>query len=145
MKAKESRKAIRDLAAYVCERLAGKVLIHRYDAYSTNSVYLKFDYGLGNSLRISDHQGKKHLAYRFNIIMDLKEPKDDLSGKYPRNYYPPDMVDQVIEDILSGIDAKRSRYRDYDQTMKEAKARVEHERGFWQQARLVKSKKGDSK
>ena len=77
--------------------------------------------------------------------MDLKEPKDDLSGKYPRNYYPPDMVDQVIEDILSGIDAKRSRYRDYDQTMKDAKARVEHERGFWQQARLVKSKKGDSK
>lgn len=56
--------------------------------------------------------------------MDLKEPKDDHSGKYPRNYYPPDMVDQVIEDILSGIDAKRSRYRDYDQTMKEAKARV---------------------
>ena len=31
------------------------------------------------------------------------------------------------------------------EAVKEAKARVEHERGFWQQARLVKPKKGDSK
>ena len=59
----ENAKTIRDLAAYVCDRLAGKVLIHRYDAYSTNSVYLKFDYGVANSLRIADHAGKEHLAY----------------------------------------------------------------------------------
>lgn len=62
----KNTKKIRDLAAYVCDRLDGKVLIHRYDAYSTNSVYLKFDYGVANSLRIADHAGKKHLAYRFN-------------------------------------------------------------------------------
>ena len=59
----KNTKKIRDLAAYVCDRLDGKVLIHRYDAYSTNSVYLKFDYGVANSLRIADHAGKKHLAY----------------------------------------------------------------------------------
>lgn len=98
----KNTKKIRDLAAYVCDRLDGKVLIHRYDAYSTNSVYLKFDYGVANSLRIADHAGKKHLAYRFNIILNLTEPKNDLSGRLPRNYYPPDMVDQVIEDILAG-------------------------------------------
>lgn len=101
----ENTKAIRSLAAYVCDRLAGKVLIHRYDAYSTNSVYLKFDYGVANSLRIADHAGKEHLAYRFNIILNLTEPKNDLSGRFPRNYYPPDMVDQVVEDILAGVKA----------------------------------------
>ena len=63
---------VKDLAAYVCDKLAGKVLIHRYDAYSTNSVYLKFDYGLGNSLRLSDHTGKAGLNYRFNIITTMK-------------------------------------------------------------------------
>lgn len=98
----ENTKTIRDLAAYVCDRLVGKVLIHRYDAYSTNSVYLKFDYGVANSLRIADHAGKEYLSYRFNIILTLTEPKNDLSGRFPRNYYPPDMVDQVIEDILAG-------------------------------------------
>lgn len=56
------------------------------------------------------------------------------------------MVDQAAEDILAGLDAKRSYYRDYDQAMKTAKARAEHERGFWQQARLVRShvEEGDS-
>lgn len=88
----ENTKTIRDLAAYVCDRLVGKVLIHRYDAYSTNSVYLKFDYGVANSLRIADHAGKEYLSYRFNIILTLTEPKNDLSGRFPRNYYPPDMV-----------------------------------------------------
>lgn len=69
----ENTKMIRDLAAYVCDRLVGKVLIHRYDAYSTNSVYLKFDYGVANSLRIADHAGKEYLSYRFNIILTLTE------------------------------------------------------------------------
>lgn len=135
----KNTKKIRDLAAYVCDRLDGKVLIHRYDAYSTNSVYLKFDYGVANSLRIADHAGKKHLAYRFNIILNLTEPKNDLSGRFPRNYYPPDMVDQVIEDILAGAEAKRARYRNYEKVMESAKEKAAHERGFWEQARLVKT------
>ena len=75
---------------------------------------MKFDYGVANSLRIADHAGKEHLAYRFNIILNLTEPKNDLSGRFPRNYYPPDMVDRVIEDILAGVEAKRARYRDYE-------------------------------
>lgn len=79
---------VKDLAAYVCDKLAGKVLIHRYDAYSTNSVYLKFDYGLGNSLRLSDHTGKAGLNYRFNIITTLKSLGIETSGEYPRFYYP---------------------------------------------------------
>lgn len=74
---------VKDLAAYVCDKLAGKVLIHRYDAYSTNSVYLKFDYGLGNSLRLSDHTGKAGLNYRFNIITTLKSLGIETSGEYP--------------------------------------------------------------
>lgn len=84
----ENTKTIRDLAAYVCDRLVGKVLIHRYDAYSTNSVYLKFDYGVANSLRIADHAGKEYLSYRFNIILTLTEPKNDLSGCFPPELLP---------------------------------------------------------
>lgn len=66
---------VKDLAAYVCDKLAGKVLIHRYDAYSTNSVYLKFDYGLGNSLRLSDHTGKAGLNYAEVPACPHFEPK----------------------------------------------------------------------
>lgn len=140
----ENGKAIRSLAAYVCDRLAGKVLIHRYDAYSTNSVYLKFDYGVANSLRIADHAGKKHLAYRFNIVLNLTEPAVDLTDRFPRNYYPPDMVDQAIEDILAGTEAKRAKYRDYEKVVEKAKQKAAHERGFWEMARPVKRKNGGS-
>lgn len=129
---------VKDLAAYVCDKLAGKVLIHRYDAYSTNSVYLKFDYGLGNSLRLSDHTGKAGLNYRFNIITTMKSLGIDTSGEYPRFYYPPDMVDQAIADIVKGVTEKRGRYHDYGKALETARARTKGERGFWEQARLVK-------
>ena len=76
------------------------------------------------------------------LVRILTEPKNDLSGRFPRNYYPPDMVDQVIEDILAGVESKRARYRDYEKTVADAKAKVAHERGFWQQARPVKKKRG---
>lgn len=56
------------LADSLSERfLAEGFTVHRYDAYSTSSVYLKLDCGMCNSIRISDHRGKKHLAYRYNI------------------------------------------------------------------------------
>lgn len=129
---------VKDLAAYVCDKLAGKVLIHRYDAYSTNSVYLKFDYGLGNSLRLSDHTGKAGLNYRFNFITTMKSLGIDTSGEYPRFYYPPDMVDQAIADIVKGVTEKRGRYHDYGKALETARARTKGERGFWEQARLVK-------
>ena len=37
--------------------------IQRYDASTTDSIYLKLDYGVGNSIRISNHNGKKHLKH----------------------------------------------------------------------------------
>ena len=32
--------------------------IHRYNSYSSNSIYLKVDFGLAGSIRISDHVGR---------------------------------------------------------------------------------------
>ncbi len=130
-----------EVAEYVCRQLAGKVIIHRYDAYSTNSIYLKFDYGVANSLRISDHPGKKHLAYRYNIDFARKYYKIKYSPQgYPRYHYPVSAVDRAIKDILDVKRAKEYRYRDYGKLMEEAMARSEHEKGFWQQAVLVTGK-----
>lgn len=99
---------------------------------------MKFDYGLGNSLRLSDHTGKAGLNYRFNIITTMKSLGIDTSGEYPRFYYPPDMVDQAIADIVKGVTEKRGRYHDYGKALETARARTKGERGFWEQARLVK-------
>ena len=84
------------LADSLSERfLAEGFTVHRYDAYSTSSVYLKLDCGMCNSIRISDHRGKKHLAYRYNIGPWIKKRWHDHDGRYPRHYYPIDEADEI--------------------------------------------------
>lgn len=81
------------------------VVVQRYDAYSTNSIYLKLDYGVCNSIRISDHRGKKHLKYRYNIgpFIEKTERKKD---KFDRFYYPVDKMNNLVRKILA--DKKKS-------------------------------------
>lgn len=135
-----------EVAEYVCRQLEGKVIIHRYDAYSTNSIYLKFDYGIANSPRISDHPGKRHLAYRYNIDFFRKHYKIKYSPPgYPRYYYPVSAVDRVIRNILDAKRAKQYRCKDYERLVKEARLRSEHEKGFWQLAELVRGETKDER
>lgn len=45
-------------------------VVHRYNSYSTNSIYLKLDFGVACGIRIADHPGKKKYHYRFNVLKD---------------------------------------------------------------------------
>ncbi|MBM7715323.1 hypothetical protein JOC94_002310 [Bacillus thermophilus] len=57
---RKNQKELQETADYIIARLKKKgIVIQRYDSYSTNSIYLKLDYGVSNSVRISDHKGKK--------------------------------------------------------------------------------------
>ena len=129
---------IDEVASAVIEKLRGKVIIHRYDAYGTNSVYLKFDYGIANSLRISDHPGKRYLKYRYNIITTQKSKKSKRDCGYERIFYGPEMVNAVCRDILAEKEEKEKRYRDYYGLVEQKKAQIFHEKGFWQQAKEIK-------
>lgn len=133
----ENEERIQQIADYVCKRLAGSMIVHRYDAYSTNSVYLKFDYGAANSLRIADHPGKKYLSYRYNIILGLEKPKEDTRRDFPMYFYPPAMVDKVIEEILRVKAVRKSAYKDYNQIVDKKKNEIDHRKGFWSGAREV--------
>ena len=46
-----------------------------YNAISTNSIYLKLDYGVCCGIRIADHKGKKKYHYRFNVIKNFNGDK----------------------------------------------------------------------
>ena len=134
-----------EVADYVISKLKGTMTIHRYDAATSKSVYLKFDYGVANSLRISDHTGKKHLAYRFNIGFDVKEPHTKTQGGYPREFYPVRMVDRVIETILEHKQIRQQRYRSYQGVVEKEKLAAEApaSTGFWSHCHLV-SEGGDN-
>ena len=98
---------LNDIAEMLCRNLISEgFIIQRYDAYSSNSIYLKLDYGVCNSIRISDHPGKKYLKYRYNIgpyVKEFQEVKD----KFPRIYYREakrqSLLKRIIRDTMINI------------------------------------------
>ena len=137
------KQSLNDIADAVIAKLRGKVIIHRYDSYSTNSIYLKFDYGVANSLRISDHDGKRHLKYRFNILesMGKKSSKETHTRQgFTMVFYSPAMINACCRDILAAKKDRVERYRDYYALVEQEKAKTDQpqpRKGFWHGARLV--------
>lgn len=95
----------------------------RYDAATTSSVYLKLDYGVCNSVRISDHPGKPYLKYRYNVIYDGILNIDEDDG-YIRYYYNqehlPSLVSQAVLNRMEMIQKYgRTNYEAFMQRNKE--------------------------
>lgn len=136
--------ALKSTAKILVSRFKAEgIVVQRYDAYSTNSIYLKLDYGVANSIRISDHPGKKYLSYRYNIIKGLKKvysSKDFKDGKtFDRFYYPLDEIERLIHDTLDERRYRMNRYglSNYAEYMARNKAKEGVEKGFWSQAKVV--------
>ena len=111
--------------------------IHRYDAYSSNSIYLKLDYGVCNSIRISDHKGKRYLKYRYNVI--LNGSTQLLNDTYPRYYYNQNSIKGMINRIILDRNQKIEKYGQvaYNNFMKQNNEQSANKKGFWAQAKLI--------
>ena len=134
------KKSLNTIAEEVIKRLEGKVIIHRYDSYSTNSIYLKFDYGVANSLRISDHNGKKHLKYRYNILESLdgiSSKKESHRQGFPMYFYSPKMINACCKDILSAKSEKEKQFYSYEAVVNAAAQKSKTGKGFWSGAKLI--------
>lgn len=114
------------------------VSVLRYDSVAYGSVYLKFDYGMGNSLRIADHESKKkHLKYRYNLLMDC-ERMYMVEDKYDRFYYGPRHIDRLVSDILDNILQRKDFYGLTDYYMQVNKMIRDNQQNlFWKKAREV--------
>ena len=138
MPVRYSNQAIQDKADAIVSILKDKgFVIQRYDAYSSDSVYLKLDYGVCNSIRISDHEGKKHLCYRYNMIIGGED--NIVEEKYIRYYFSENNLTGLINQILFDKTMKLKKYgkdlyRNYMQKNKDAH---QHDSGFWKDAKLV--------
>ena len=113
-------------------------VIQRYNAYSTASIYLKLDYGLAYSVRISDHPGKKHLKYTYNLINGYSGKRMIKEGKVWRRYYNFNQVDELVKEIINNRAWVISRYHpDYAADMEKARVENQNKPGFWRDAVLV--------
>ncbi|MFD1362771.1 hypothetical protein [Lentibacillus salinarum] len=139
-KGKQQRR-LKNIAGYLANRLKEDgFIVQRYDSYSTNSIYLKLDYGVCNSIRISDHKGKQHLAYRYNVLSCCPEriaAKDKWGNiKY---YFPLTDCDILLGAAICDRQQKIARFgtNGYETIMQKNKEKGMKKKGFWQKAKLV--------
>lgn len=114
--------------------------VHRYNAYSTKSIYLKVDGGLCRSIRISDHTGKGYLRYTYNLLSTVKEPYSEKDDGVVRYYYPYDDWNRVVEQIVAYREDLIERYGSSWYRKEAKKVGDKNSRGFWSGAYLVKKK-----
>lgn len=95
-----------------------------------------------NSIRISDHKGKKHLSYKYNIENGVRVARWYKDNKGFWRYNCPnnkESIDRLIEIILATKIEKKLRYKNrYDEIMESYKQQAITEKGFWQQAKEVR-------
>ncbi|WP_312753731.1 hypothetical protein [Rummeliibacillus suwonensis] len=112
--------------------------VMRYDAFSTRSVYLKLDDGVVGTIRISDHGGKKHLRYKYNLIKNSNRYKRNDKG-VERYFFPMRDIDLLIEKIMYDKSILMQKYgqNQYERYMKMNCERGKNHKGFWQQAKYM--------
>lgn len=94
-----------------------------------------------NSIRISDHKGKQHLSYKYNIENGIKVAKWYKDDRGFWRYSCPNTqkeIDELINIILSDKLSKKVRYgKCYNEIMERYKQQAITEKGFWQQAKEI--------
>ncbi|MCM3444010.1 MULTISPECIES: hypothetical protein [Metabacillus] len=141
-KNKATMKELRKKEKYLIKKLKSEgFVIQKYSSITTNSIYLKLDYGVSNSIRISDHKGKAHLSYKFNLLSccpyNITSVTKD--GFY-RHYYPLDEIDEMIQAIVSSRNEKIHQYgeQSYKKWMQiNFNENKDKKKGFWQSSVTV--------
>lgn len=138
--ARDNGAIIKKAVGYLVKELKKEgFTILKYEAYSSNSVYLKLDEGAAGTIRVSDHHGKKHLKYKYNLILGEKEMKKVMDGDVERFYFPMRLIEMVV--LKANFDRKQKleRWGKDAYTDLRAKNKVEGEtkKGFWQGAVYV--------
>lgn len=133
---------IQKLAREVVDALGDTFIIQRYDSVTSRSVYLKFDYGVCNSLRLSDHEGKPYYSYKFNIGTHIERIRR-VEEEYTRFYYPEHETERFFRDV---IELKESiiqsyGYNAYQKFKRRNLKENSGSSGFWSRAKVVRNGK----
>ena len=113
--------------------------VMRYDSITTNSVYLKLDDGVGGSIRISDHEGKKQYSYKYNLIKGNALTKL-IDGKgIERFYFPMREIELLIKKVIYDREQILIKYgqRNYQKFMERNRIKGASKEGFWKCARYM--------
>ena len=100
-----------DVANILVEKLLDmNFVVHRYNSYSTSSIYLKLDYGLSCGIRIADHSGKKKYHYRFNVLKDYKGDKVINRDSLISYFFNYDELENILDAVQKEKQNKLEKY-----------------------------------
>lgn len=85
-------------------------VVHRYDAITTNSIYLKLDYGVCCGIRIADHNGKKKYHYRFNVVKGYCGDKIIYFKNLISYFYTFEELPQLLNMVKNERESKIKKY-----------------------------------
>lgn len=86
-----------DIAEHLTDILISEgIEVLKLRSESTRSIYLKIDYGVCNTIRISDHYSRR---YRYNIGPYIHHFKVE-RGRYDRYYYQAKRADELARRVL---------------------------------------------
>ena len=132
---------LQKVSKIICRALLKQnFIIHKYNAFSTNSIYLKLDYGASNSIRISDHEGYKHLNYKYVVLTNCKKSgwRKSSDGKW--QYYcstTKSDINKLIDIILNDKLYTKTMYN-YDKLIEDYKSKINNNISFWKESEEVK-------
>lgn len=143
------KKNIQEIATELCNKfLEEGFIIQRYDAYTTKSIYIKLDYGVNNTIRISDHIGYDHLSYKYNIRLDINTnyTEKDKNG-YIRYYISPQNIDDFVQHLIRERDVKIRRIglEKYKELMRKKYDINCGTQGFWSKCKEIRRKSNGAK
>lgn len=143
------KKNIQEIATELCDRFLDEgFIVQRYDAYSTKSIYIKLDYGVSNTIRISDHKGYDYLSYKYNIRLDINKnyAEKDKNG-YVRYYISPQNIEDLAQHTIREREVKIRRIGlDKYKEMMHKKYEVNcGTQGFWSNCKEIRRKSNGTK
>lgn len=127
--------SLKDVAEYIVIRLKEEGFsVLYYESFSSNSIYIKMDYGVCNSIRISDHHSrKKHLHYRYNVVTSVSHKHCKDNSRHPRWFYPTWDAETLVRDIVNCRRDKVIKYGiKYKHYVTRSKIDHAHCGGFWE-------------
>ena len=134
----------KDIAKYISQELVNKgFIVHRYDSYSTCSIYLKLDYGACNSIRISDHNGYQHLSYKYNIISGYNNFSGKNWHKDKKGFWRYTCstnikeLNKLLDIIYADRQYKRS-FNNYEKLIEQYKSKIDYNLSFWRECEEIK-------
>lgn len=83
------------------------IIIHYYHSYTSNSIYIKLDYGAANSIRISDHDKSDNgYNYKYELRTDKTLSWHRFENDIYKIMYPATQIEQLANKIIKEREKK---------------------------------------